>query len=177
MLRGTFWTLFLLGAFLTITLSAFSAQEQSEDKGKGLPDGKGKDYVASICQQCHGLEAVTGSRRTLEEWRSVVTDMVSNGASLQEDEVEIVAQYLAKNFGPEKTDKKEEKETSSQTKINVNKSTAQELEKDLQLSEKEAKAVVEYREKHGNFKSVDDLKKVAGLDIKKIDAAKDRLAF
>ncbi len=181
MLRRAFCVIFLLGAFLAVSLSAFSAQEQAEDKGKSLPEGKGKDYVSTICQQCHGLEAITGSPRSLEDWRNVVNDMVSNGAALQDDEMEIVSQYLAKNFGPsaapDKTEKKEEKESSSQPKVNVNKSSAKDLETELQLSEKDAKAIVEYREKHGNFSKVDDLKKVAGLDTKKIEAAKERLEF
>lgn len=181
MLRRAFCVLFLLGAFLAVSLSAFSAQEQGEDKGKNLPDGKGKDYVSTICQQCHGLEAITGSQRSLEEWRNVVNDMVSNGAAMQEDEVEIVSQYLAKNFGPsaapDKTEKKEEKESSSQPKVNVNKSSAKDLETELQLSEKDAKAIVAYREKHGDFKNWDDLKKVGDVDSKKMEAAKERLEF
>ncbi|MBI2815541.1 MAG: hypothetical protein HYX72_01235 [Acidobacteria bacterium] len=76
-----------------------------------LPEGKGKDYVASVCQQCHGLEAITSSRRSLDEWRMVVNDMVSQGAPLQDDEVEIVSEYLAKNFGPEKSESGSEKKS------------------------------------------------------------------
>ena len=34
-----------------------------------------------------------------------------------------------------------------------------------------------YREKHGKFKTLDDLKKVPGVDAKKLDAKKDRIAF
>ena len=37
--------------------------------------------------------------------------------------------------------------------------------------------MIAYREKNGLFKSVDDLKKVPGIDAKKIDAKKDRLYF
>jgi len=36
---------------------------------------------------------------------------------------------------------------------------------------------VEYRGKNGDFKSIDDLKKVPDLDAKKVDLKKDRLAF
>ena len=58
-----------------------------------------------------------------------------------------------------------------------NKETAAQLVSHLGLSDKEAAAVVTYREKHGNFKSIDDLKKVPSIDTKKIDEKKDDLSF
>ena len=42
---------------------------------------------------------------------------------------------------------------------------------------KETAAVIAYRDKHGPFKSVEDLKKVPGIDVKEIEAHKDRLYF
>ena len=45
----------------------------------------------------------------------------------------------------------------------------------LELLRREAAAVVAYREKHGAFKSVDDLQKVPGLDFKKIASKRDRI--
>ena len=86
----TFWSAVLFLA--TIPGLLLSAQSQ-------LPDGKGKDLVETVCTQCHGLESTMDARYTLDEWRNVVYDMVSEGAPLLDDEVEIVAQYLAKNFG------------------------------------------------------------------------------
>ena len=40
---------------------------------------------------------------------------------------------------------------------------------------KEAAALIAYREENGPCKKLEDLKKVPGLDYKKIDARKDRL--
>jgi competence protein ComEA len=37
--------------------------------------------------------------------------------------------------------------------------------------------VLAYRAKNGNFKSIDDLKKVPGIDPAYIESKKDRLAF
>ena len=37
--------------------------------------------------------------------------------------------------------------------------------------------LVKYRAEHGNFKSIDDLKKVPGIDPAKIEAKKDVLIF
>ena len=73
---------------------SLSAQSQ-------LLEGKDKEIVETVCAQCHGLSTVTNARYPLDEWRNVVYDMVSEGTPLLDDEVETVAQYLAKHFGPE----------------------------------------------------------------------------
>jgi competence protein ComEA len=59
----------------------------------------------------------------------------------------------------------------------VNKATASQLASGLGLTTAEAEAVIEYRKKNGDFKTIDDLKKVPEVDAKKLDAKKDRLAF
>ena len=64
-----------------------------------LPEGNGKEVVGRACVQCHDLERVTEARFAPQDWRDVVDGMVHNfGASLSEDEVEVVASYLATNF-------------------------------------------------------------------------------
>lgn len=123
-----FFALFI--AIVSILLAAGFAQS-SEDEGSKLPEGKGKDLVASVCVQCHGLELTTSSVRTLDEWKNVVNDMVSNGAALQADEAETVAQYLGKNFGPdskkskEGEEKKQDKDDSAKAKSDTNKGKAE----------------------------------------------------
>jgi competence protein ComEA len=37
--------------------------------------------------------------------------------------------------------------------------------------------VIEYRTKNGNFKSLEDLKKIPGVPFAKFEAKKDRLTF
>ena len=37
--------------------------------------------------------------------------------------------------------------------------------------------IIQYRNKNGDFHSIDDLKKVPGVDAAKIEAKKDRLVF
>ena len=100
MLLRALWTLVLVGAFLTVLSSP--AQDQSADEqAKNLPEGKGKDLVANVCQQCHGLESITGSKSPLEVWRALLIDHTALSATpLQGEEIEIVSQYLTKNFGP-----------------------------------------------------------------------------
>jgi competence protein ComEA len=102
--------------------------------------------------------------KTREEWGAVVGEMVADGAQGTDEEFNQIVDYLATHF-------------PKTSKINVNKAAASDLMSGLELSAKEAEALVHYREEKGNFKSVEDVEKVPGLDAKKIEAKKDRLVF
>jgi competence protein ComEA len=127
-----------------------------------LPDGPGKAAFQKICTGCHALESVVRSRNSRERWGEVVDDMVSRGAQGTDDEIEKVIDYLATNFGK---------------RINVNKAASAELAKGLGIPGKDADAIVSYRAEHGAFKELGDLKKVPGLDAKRVDDWKDRVEF
>lgn len=60
--------------------------------------------------------------------------------------------------------------TDNQTKVNINTATAKELMKVKGLNAAKAKAIISFRKKHGDFKSIDDLKLVKGF--KKMNEAK-----
>jgi polyhydroxyalkanoate synthesis regulator phasin len=45
---------------------------------------------------------VTAKKASKEEWSVLVDQMVSRGADLNDDEIEIVVDYLAKHFGTAK---------------------------------------------------------------------------
>ena len=57
--------------------------------------------------------------------------------------------------------------------INVNTAPQIDLESVAGLLRREAAAIIEYREKNGKFKTLDDLKNVPGLDFSKIDKRRD----
>ena len=63
--------------------------------------------------------------------------------------------------------------TADQTKVNVNTATAKELMKVKGLNAAKAKAIVSYRKKHGDFKSLDDLKMVKGFKKMKDEDMKE----
>ena len=71
-------------------------------RAQGFPDGPGKAIVQEACSVCHETELITAARRSKAEWTETVEDMVSRGAPLKEGEREMVIEYLAKNFGPDK---------------------------------------------------------------------------
>lgn len=66
-----------------------------------LPEGDGQLIVEDVCSICHGLMTVTDKQATPEQWKYIVYMMVNFGAPLQDHEIEIVIEYLAKNFGSE----------------------------------------------------------------------------
>ena len=52
-----------------------------------------------------------------------------------------------------------------------------ETESGLGLSSKDAASVVQYRQTHGDYKTVDNVKKVPGIDTTKIDAGRQLPEF
>ncbi|TCV85268.1 ComEA family DNA-binding protein [Testudinibacter aquarius] len=63
-------------------------------------------------------------------------------------------------------------------RINLNSASAQELEKGLLgIGAKKAQAIVEYREKNGNFISIDQLSDVSGIGKATLEKNRDLLSL
>jgi len=60
-------------------------------------------------------------------------------------------------------------------KININTATAAQLQMVKGIGPKTAAAIIAYRNKHGDFKEVDDLDEVKGIGEKKLDKIEDDL--
>ena len=131
-----------------------------------LPDGPGKPETERICAQCHELERSISLHQDRDAWQATMNKMVGLGAKGTEKEFQTVVDYLTKNFAGEGI-----------AKIDVNQAEAIEFESGLTLKRSEAAAIIQYRTRHGNFKSIEDLKKVPGIDAAKIETKKDRLIF
>ena len=150
---------------IALTLLAFAAMLEAQSLK--LPDAPGKATAQKVCGSCHAAELVIGRQEAPETWAAVVDDMIQRGATGTDDEFFEVVNYLATNFS----------KTSAVIKINVNKATAKDLEGALRIPAKQAAAIIHQREERGDFKSIDDLQKVPGIDVAKIDANKNRLSF
>ena len=87
--------------------------------------------------------------------------MIGEGAEGTEKDFLAVFAYLRKQYG----------------KVFINSATPDELAITLDLSAKDAEAVVEYRQSHGTFADLDAVKKVPGIDVKAIDEHKEAVAF
>lgn len=131
-----------------------------------LADGPGKAETQRICSQCHELDRSISLRQDRAGWQATMDKMVTLGAKGTDKEFDLVVTYLTAHYPADDV-----------PRINVNTARAIDLESGLTLRRTQAAAIVEYRTKNGPFKSIDDLKKVPGIDAAKIDAKKDRLAF
>ena len=147
--------------FVSAVLGVLPARAQREQ----FPEGPGKEIFLKVCTQCHEIDSVATLRHTQDGWRDLVYTMKGNGANATDDECNAIIDYLAGNFGTE------------EPRVNVNKAGAAEMETGLSLTSKEAKAIIDYRNQHGDFREWNDLLKVTGVDAKKLEAAKTRIEF
>jgi competence protein ComEA len=135
-----------------------------DDDAKKLPEGAGKDAVVKACFSCHGSGNFRKARLTKDEWEEQVADMMDRGAQATDEQEAAIIDYLAKNFGKD-------------SKLWVNTAPFQELKNVLKLTVKEAQALIDWRDQNGNFHSLDDLKKVPGVEAGKLEEKKDLIAF
>jgi competence protein ComEA len=154
----------LAGAALTfVTTVALTATSQTpQPSGEGMPDGPGKDVTVRMCGVCHEPRRAASVRLTAEGWAAVIDSMMKRGAKGSESDIAAVLDYLSTHFLGE-----------AAQPVNVNTAPQIDLELVAGLLRSEARAVVEYREKNGPFKTLDEMKKVPGLDFKKIDGKRD----
>jgi competence protein ComEA len=59
--------------------------------------------------------------------------------------------------------------------VNINKASKEELMSIKGIGEKKAKAIVDYRKKHGKFKTINDLQSVKGIGPKFISKHKKEI--
>lgn len=138
----------------------------SASQERPMPDGPGKEEARKLCAGCHELEKSFSTRQDRAGWQLTMEKMVAYGMKATEKDFSIVLEYVVKNYPADDV-----------PKINVNKAAAIELESGLSLKRSQAAAVIQYREKNGAFKSIEDLKKVPGIEAAKIEEKKDRLVF
>ena len=141
--------------------SRASWSAQSAAAQDPFPEATGKAALMKVCGNCHSAETVIQSLRTRQEWSDVIDQMSRFGAEASDQEFDQILGYLAKHFSP----------------IKVNTAAAKDLEGLLDLPPGVAAAIVAYRRDNGEFKSVDDLKKVPGLESGKVEAQKARILF
>lgn len=131
-----------------------------------LPEGPGRAETEKLCKTCHELARSVSKRQDRDGWQATITKMVALGTRGTDQEFALVVDYLAKNFAADEV-----------PPLNVNEAVAIELESRLALRRSQAAAIIAYRSKNGKFKSIEDLKKVPGVDAEKIEARKDRIVF
>jgi competence ComEA-like helix-hairpin-helix protein len=148
---------FVTPGVLVVLVAGLSAQA-----GKVVfPEAEGRSAVIELCGGCHDASATVEKRKTQKDWKTSVADMRAKGATPTDDEAKVIATYMTRYFGL----------------VNVNKAGAEEIQAVLGVSGKEAQAIVGYRESHGAFATLDDLKKVDGVDADKLEREKASIVF
>jgi competence protein ComEA len=183
-----------------IAVPVFSASGQAGNssapagatEASSLPDGPGKQIIQKSCLVCHGVSNITGQHASESDWSNTVSDMIGKGADISDDDANTLVKYLAAHFGPSSAPKPdaaaqpqagsaaaqpEAKQDASSDAVNVNKATAAELESKLGLTDPEATALIHYREQKGDFKTMQDLSAVPGLDADKIKNQQSKITF
>ena len=148
-----------LGGIASLTCVLFA--QTPPPKNPTFPEGPGKTALLKVCSDCHGPESAVAQFKTHDEWNKTLDEMAANGARGTDEEWNQILEYLDKNF----------------SLILVNKADAKELANALDVSAATAEAIVKYRDEHGRFSAIDELKRVAGLDAATVDARKDRFVF
>jgi competence protein ComEA len=131
-----------------------------------LPEGPGRAELEKVCKGCHELARSVSKRQDRDGWHATLTKMTAMGTKGTDAELKAILEYLVKFYPADEV-----------PKLNVNEAAAIELESRLSLRRSQAAALIAYREKNGKFQSLDDLKKVPGIDAAKFEAKKDQIVF
>ena len=143
---------------LALILLCFAMTSSAQDP---LPEAPAKKTVENVCGGCHDVDTAIGERHDKAGWQTVIATMVNRGARASDQEFDAIIDYLAKYFGV----------------VNVNRAAAKEIEDGLGISAEQSAAIVRYRAANGEFKDLEGLKKVPGLDAKVLEDRKDRIVF
>jgi competence protein ComEA len=150
-------------AGLFVGLFAFSAARVGVAQAQ-LPEGPGKAETMRVCGTCHPADRAAAVRLTRAGWQDTINKMVGLGAKASDQDLEAVLTYLSTNFKGE-----------ARKPLNLNTATSIDLESIGGFLRKESAAWISYRKAQGPCKTIDDLKKVAGVDFKKVEERRDRL--
>ena len=148
-------------AFAVLLISPAFAQ-------KDFPDGPAKEYIEKICLQCHPPSQLLSQHKSENDWRATIQRMSTKGIAAPSEQYDAITAYMIKNFP----------KTEDATKINMNKATAEQIvAAGFGLTPAEAKALVAYRDKHGEYREWGEMLVVYGVDGRKLEAAKDKMSF
>jgi competence protein ComEA len=131
-----------------------------------LPEGPGREQVMKVCIGCHEVERSVSLRQDRNGWQTTLAKMVGLGMKSTDEELVQILDYLVEHFP-----------AGEVPPVHINKASAIQLEARLSLLRSQAAKVIAYRKKNGDFRSLEDLRKIPGVDFEKIESKKDRIVF
>lgn len=84
-----------------VAACATTGSSPDPDPALVLPPGEGRAILEHECLRCHELDALALFRDFYgrEQWRALVLTMRENGARVDDEQVAVLADYLARYFG------------------------------------------------------------------------------
>jgi competence protein ComEA len=131
-----------------------------------MADGPDKELFVKTCSKCHEIERVLSKRQDRDGWQETVAKMQGYGLLATDADLKSIIGYLAANLPAETI-----------SKLNINTAARIDFESALSVKRSVAAAIIEYRDKNGGFKSIEELKKVPGVDASLVDEKKNALTF
>jgi len=94
------WLAVLLAVSFALTLMMACGGETGAPADDVATIADGKSLLEGPCTQCHELGRATSKSKTRDEWLSTVDRMIGKGAAINAEEMEILVDYLAEEYGP-----------------------------------------------------------------------------
>ena len=151
-MKSVMLSIVAIACSLSVTLATGSQQADGSKNAE--------EVFLNRCGSCHGTERALVAPRTRKGWEGVLAEMANMGAQLETGEQEAILAFLTERHGL----------------VNVNTANAEELV-GLGLSEKDADIIGSYRTEHGPFADFAALRSVPGLDVERLNAVRERVAF
>ena len=124
-------------------------------------------------------EAKEATKEKLTEAKEVTQEKVAEGKKAIKDKLrnDKPAQVEDKSTAKEKSAVENKAKMTQGKKVDINTADAATLESLSGIGEAKAKAIIEYREKNGKFKNLDDLSKVPGIGDATLEKVKSHVRF
>jgi competence ComEA-like helix-hairpin-helix protein len=153
-LRTIRWTMALLVTTAAAMLVTIGARAQDQDDAPAAA-------FRRVCSNCHDADRILATRRTRTQWEEVIEKMIDRGAEGTSDDFTTAEEYLLRVSG----------------RVNVNRAATKDMVLVLGITQKDADAIAEYRKANGEIKDFDSLAKVPGIDLEKLNKARDAISF
>ncbi|WP_129780866.1 hypothetical protein [Peristeroidobacter soli] len=75
---------------------------QAEQAPGEPPAGPGLELIQRSCVSCHDIYMITSKRKTPEQWAEVMDLMSARGAEVTPEEMQIIEEYLSRNYSASK---------------------------------------------------------------------------
>ena len=77
----------------------FGPQGAGQQAAGGGGGDAGKMILENACTTCHDLDLVMDMKLSKQEWDDLVKSMISKGAAVEDKDVPVLVDYLAKTYG------------------------------------------------------------------------------